>query len=121
MPNAFANVAASQTDTVLVAAVNSQVAIRVLGVMVMVDGVATKVTFNSKGTGAGTAISCDLACSANGGVALMIAPPANPEYSVNGGWFETKRGEALTVTTGTGSSTGIQLLWEPSPLTWKSP
>src|SRR5262249_47042131 len=96
----LANVAASQTDTSVVALTAGK-KIRVTGLVVMAGGTATNVTFNSKGGGAGTAISCLFACGANGGVCL----PRNPD-----GWFETNAGEALTVTTGSGSTVGIQVV-----------
>lgn len=116
----FANVAAAQTDSVLIAAVNAQVPIRVLGVMVMAGGTATNVTFNSKGSGAGTAISCLHACAANGGVNYPISP-STPQESMNSGWFQTIAGQALTVTTGAGSTVGIQIVWEPGVPFWKAP
>lgn len=63
-------------------------------------GTATPVTFNSKGLGAGTAISATFNAQANGEGDL----PFNPN-----GWFDTNAGEALTVTTGAGSTVGIQV------------
>lgn len=120
MTSAIANVAASQTDAVILAAIHAGVRIRVLGVFCLAGGVATNLTFNSKGSGAGTAISCLLANGANGGAVMPLTPPANPEYQTNAGWFETLPGEALTVTTGAGSSTGIIVIWEPSPPVWKT-
>lgn len=98
---AFANVAASQTDSSVVTATASH-KIRVLSLAFVAGGTATNITFNSKGGGAGTAISCLFANAANGGAVL----PYNPH-----GWFETNSGEALTVTTGAGSTTGIQLTY----------
>lgn len=94
---AFANVAASQTDSVIKSAVTGKV-IRVLAVAAVAGGTATNLTFNTKGSGAGTAISPLFANGINGGEVL----PFNPS-----GWFETASGEALTVTTGAGSTTGI--------------
>ena len=94
---AFANVAASQTDSSIIAAVTSK-KLRVLFVFALTGGTATNVTFNSKPGGAGTAISPLLANAVNGGEVL----PFNPF-----GWFETASGEGLTVTTGAGSATGI--------------
>lgn len=95
----FANVAASQTDSVLVAGIPGKT-IRVLSVAFVCGATATVTTFNSKGSGAGVAISPAFANAANGGAILN----ANPL-----GWFETLEGEALTVTTGAGSATGILL------------
>jgi hypothetical protein len=100
-PYAFANIAASTTDAILVQPQPSRT-IRVLGVLVLAGATATQVTFNSKGAGAGTAISLTIACAANGGIVL-------PENS--NGWFQTNPGEALSVTTGSGSTTGVQIVW----------
>lgn len=97
----LANVAASQTDSNIVTAVTAK-KIRVLGVIVLTAATATNVTFNSKGAGAGTAISALFACGANNGFALGFNPV---------GWFETAAGEALTVTTGAGSTTGFQIVY----------
>ena len=91
-----ANVAASATDSELVAAITER-KIRVLAFFCVTGGTATNVTFNS----ASSAISPLLANAANGGAVF----PYNPE-----GWFETSSGEALTVTTGAGSTTGIQVV-----------
>jgi hypothetical protein len=95
----FANVAASQTDSELVAAVPGKT-IRVLAFHFVCGATGTNATFNSKGTGAGTAISPTYQNAANSG----IAPPTNDL-----GWFETNEGEALTLTTGAGSTTGVLL------------
>lgn len=98
---AFANVAASQTDSVLVAAVPGR-KIRVLSVVANAgDTTPSSVTFNSKGAGAGTAVSALLKSAANG---LVVLPDG-------GGWFQTNPGEALTVTTSAGSTTGIQVAY----------
>lgn len=94
----FANVAASQTDSVLLAAQGASNKIRVLQVAVVAGSTATNLTFNSKGAGAGTAISPLFANAANGGEVLPFSPV---------GWFDTVANEALTVTTGAGSTTGI--------------
>lgn len=93
----FVNVAASQTASSVVAAVPGKV-IRVLGVVFVTGGTATNATFNS----ASSAISCLFANAANGGAVLPYAEQ---------GWFQTSPGEALTVTTGSGSTTGIQLIY----------
>ena len=94
---AFVNVAASQTDSVVVAAVAGKV-LRVLSAVLVTGGTATITTFNSKGSGAGTAISPAFALGING--VLTLARHKD-------GWFDTNGGEALTVTTGAGSTTGI--------------
>ena len=93
----FANVAASQTDSQLLAGVAGK-KIRVTALAFVCGATATNATFNSKGSGAGVAISPLFANAANGGAIL----PRNPD-----GWFETVAGEALTLTTGTGSTLGV--------------
>ncbi len=95
---AFLNQAASGTNQTLVAAVALK-KIRVLAAVFVAGGTATALTFNSATAGA---ISCLFANAANGGATL----PFNPS-----GWFETVAGEALTVTTGAGSTTGIQITY----------
>lgn len=87
------NIAASQTDSSLVAAVTDK-KIRVISFRVMTGGTATNVTFNS----ASTAISETFACGANGGISSAWSPT---------GHFETLAGEALTITTGAGSTSGV--------------
>jgi hypothetical protein len=95
---AQASVAASQTDSVVVAAVTGK-KIRVVAVAANHgDTTASSVTFNTKPSGAGTAISPALKGAANG----LLAFGFNP-----GGWFQTNAGEGLTVTTGAGSTTGF--------------
>ena len=91
--SAFANVAASQTDSQIVAAVAGK-HIRVLAYIVQCGGTATTILFSS----ASSAISPTFANAANGGSVV----PFNPV-----GWFETNAGEALNVTTGAGSTTGV--------------
>lgn len=100
-----ASVAASQTDSQIVAAVAGK-KIRVLTLAMACGGTATAITFNSKGSGAGTAISVAFNNAANRTESL----PRNPE-----GWFETNAGEALTATTGTGSTTGVILNYVEVP------
>lgn len=95
--NAFDSVAASTTDSVLVAGGAGKIIVTAV-FFNEGDTTASAVTFNSKGSGSGTAISPPLKTSANGGVVL----PYNPA-----GWFGTVAGEALTVTTGAGSTTGV--------------
>ena len=98
---AFANVAASQTDSAIVAAVASK-KIRVLALYAVAGGTATDLTFNSKPGGAGSAKSAKFANGANGGEVLPFSPV---------GWFETVSGEGLSVTTGAGSTTGIGVVY----------
>jgi hypothetical protein len=94
---AKADVAQSQTDASIVAAQSGKV-IRVLSIAFVCGATETNATFNSKGSGAGTAISPVFQNAANGGAVL----PHNPL-----GWFETSTGEGLSLTTGTGSQTGV--------------
>ena len=94
---AFANVAASQTDSPLVTAVAAK-ELLILAVAAICGDTPTTLTFNSKPVGAGTAISPLLYNDAAGGEVL----PHNPA-----GWMKTNSGEGVSVTTGAGSSTGI--------------
>lgn len=98
---ALANVSASQTDSSIIAAVSGK-KIRVLAVVMVAGGTATNATFNTKPSGSGTAISPLFANGANGGAVL----PFN-----RAGWFETGTNEGLTVTTGSGSATGILVIY----------
>jgi hypothetical protein len=95
--NAYDAIAASQTDSVLVAAQGTTRIVVTSVVINQGDTTASAVTFNSKGTNAGTAISPPLKAAANGVASL---PPGK-------GWFGTNAGEALTVTTGAGSTTNV--------------
>lgn len=97
--NAFDSIAASASDSSLVAAVTGK-KIRVLAVVInQGDTTPSTVTFNS----ASAAISPALKAAANGGFVL-------PYNEV--GWFETVAGEALTVDTGAGSTTGVIVVYE---------
>ena len=107
---AYGNIAASQTDaTLTVTATGTPMAatsgkkIRVLDYVAVAGGTATTLIFNSKGAGAGTAISSTKALAANGVAAAGEA--------AKGGHIETKSGENLTVTTGSGSTTGIDITY----------
>ncbi len=102
-PYAFANIAASQTDATVIAAIPGK-SIRVLSIAFVTGATATNITLNTKPDGAGTAITCLYANAANGGAALP---------SSGNGWFQTNVGEGLSATTGAGSTTGIQLVWIP--------
>lgn len=97
----FANVAASATDSVLVTAVPGRTII-VVAFRLMAGTSATNVTFNTKAAGSGVACSELFACGANGGVAEPYCPM---------GHFATNQGEALTVTTGSGATTGIGIVY----------
>lgn len=92
---AFSNVASGTTDGVLKSALSGK--IRVVALILHCGATATSITLNSKGAGAGTAISGLHALAANGSLVL----PFNPN-----GWFETNTAEALTATT-TGGGTAI--------------
>lgn len=98
---AKANVAASQTDSSIVAAVTGQ-RILVLAFRLHTAATATNVTFNTKPSGAGTAISELFALGINGGRAEGFS-----QY----GHFITASGEGLSVTTGAGSTTGIGVVY----------
>lgn len=99
MPKNWKEVAASQTDTVLVEAIAGK-KIVVTGLLIFCDSTATQVTLNSKpASGAGVAVSPPFPAGANGGCVL---PPFDDQ-----GWIETELGESLTVTTGTGSDVSI--------------
>lgn len=101
--NAYASVAASQTDSSLVAAVASK-RVRVISLVVnQGDTTPSTVTLNSKGSGAGTAISPAFKVAANG---LLVLP------KMDSGWVETLTGEALTCTTGAGSTSAILVIYE---------
>lgn len=95
----FANITASTTDGSLIAAVPGK-ALTIVSAFLVAGATATNVTFNSKGSGAGTAITCLIANGANGGAVL--------NYNEQG-WFNTTPGEGLTCTTGGGSTVGVQL------------
>lgn len=106
----FANVAASQTDALVVAAQDGK-RIKVIGGFVIVAGTATNVTMNSKGTGTGTAITSIMPCGINGGISWPL-----PSQSTSGepphGYFTTNKGEGLAVTTGAGASiTGVTVTY----------
>ena len=99
----FANVAASSTDGSLNIAAVSGKRVAVLAVAFVAGATATNATFNSKPSGsAGSAISMLFANGANGGAVLG--------FNLHG-WFVTKAGEGLTLTTGSGSTTGVQVVY----------
>lgn len=89
------NIATGQTDSVIVAAVTGK-KIRVVALVMVAGALATDVTFNTKGGGAGAAVTPLFSNAGHGGAVL-------PENRL--GWFETITGEALTATTGAGGST----------------
>lgn len=98
---AIANVAASQTDSSVVAAVTGK-KLLILAYEIHCGGTATNLTFNTKPSGSGTAISPLWALGANSG----RAPGWN-----QGGWYLTGTSEGLTVTTGAGSTCGVAVLY----------
>lgn len=98
---AKANVAQSQTDASIVAAVTGK-RILVVEFRLHAGDTATDVTFNTKPSGSGTAISEKFACAANGGRADGFS---------SCGHFITGSGEGLTVTTGIGDTTGIGVVY----------
>lgn len=102
--NAWLDVAAAQTDAVLVAAVALR-RIRVIGFIVSAtDAGAVTYTFNSKPGGAGTAISPTFESPLNGGIVGGPGP----------GWFETNVGEGLSITTGAASSVAVLVVYQLS-------
>lgn len=93
-----ANVAQSQTDSVLLAAVAGKR-------IIVLDGhaeasAATDLTFNTKGSGAGTPISPLYPLGAKDAFPLGLEPA---------GHYRTIIGQALTCTTGAGGTTAINL------------
>lgn len=105
MPSAFANVAASQTDSSIVAG-RTGMKVRVYAFFTWAGATATAITFNTKPAGAGSAISPLLAQGANGGGSMGF---------IQKGWFETGSGQGLTVTTGAGSATGVHVVYDYIP------
>jgi hypothetical protein len=103
--NAWDNVAAAATDSVLVTNPSTTRKIRVLRVFLnATDAGVSTFTFNSKGGGAGTAISPTFETPLNGGFVLGGGD--------DGGWFETNVGESLTITTAAASTVSIIVVWE---------
>ena len=102
LATAFANVAASTTDALLVTGITNR-KIRVYAMACECGATSTNITFNTAtGGSGGVAISMLFANPANGGFVL-------PYSEV--GWFATNAGDYLTCTTGTGSTTGIQIVY----------
>mgnify|MGYP001575059044 FL=1 len=106
---ATATVNPSTTDGSVITAKPS-VVFRVVGGFVVAGGTATNVTFNSKGTGTGTAISSVIYCGANGGL-VMPSPPQIASGEPPFGYFQTTRGEGLAATTGSGTTVGISVIY----------
>lgn len=97
--DAFANIPAGTTDGLILAGVTDR-RIRVMALSFNCGAVATNATFNSKGSGAGVAISMLFQNGSYSGAVQGWNP---------GGWFQTLVGESLTLTTGGGSATGVQV------------
>lgn len=98
---AIANVAALQTDSVVIPA-KAGFKLRILAFHTQTGAIGTNITFNSKPAGAGTAISPLLSNASNGGGISQWNPA---------GWFETNNGEGLSVTTSAGSTTGVNVTY----------
>jgi hypothetical protein len=98
---AIANIGSATTDGAVITGVANK-CLRIVSAFVVTGGTATNVTFNTKPAGSGTAISQLIACAANGGLVL----PYNFD-----GWFTTNVGDGLTVTTSSGSTTGINVTY----------
>jgi hypothetical protein len=90
------------TDSSIVAAVAGK-KLRILAIKAVNGATATTITFNSKGSGAGTAISAPFV------VAVSAAIDFHPSEF---GWFETNAGEAFTATTAaSGATVAIQVIY----------
>lgn len=98
-----ADVPQSTTDQVLVAAQGAGKIIRVLAAREQCGATATNFQYNTKGAGAGVAISAVHQNGANGGSVL----PYNPT-----GWFKTAANEALTGSSAAGSQTGVEFIYD---------
>lgn len=97
--NAFDTIAASQTDSVLVAA-RTGFRIRVTAFAISCGGTASTVQFGSKlAAGATTAVS-------------PVYQNSISQPEVKKGWFQTISGEGLVVSTGAGSNSGVIVIWE---------
>lgn len=101
--NAFDAIAAAQTDSNLVSAM-AGAKLRVVALFVNnTDVGAGTVTFNSKGSGAGTAIAGPFDSTQNGGFVLPLC---------ESGWFESLEGEGLTITTAAASAASVVVVYE---------
>ena len=93
----FANVSSGSTASTVVPAV-AGFAIKVISVAMQAGATATNVTFNS----GSTAISATFSVGING---------YNGLGHNSDGWFVTSVGAPLTVTTGAGSTVGMQIVY----------
>lgn len=99
---AFANVAASSTDTVLIQGIADRV-ILIKGLVMQCGATATDVTFNTKTLTVGTAISAKFQLGINGTSVFPFS---------DSGLMKMVPGNSLSVTTSAGSTVGIQLIYE---------
>ena len=107
MQRAFAN-APVAVDTVVVAADTQLRRIGVVGIVLDNAGaLAATVVVNSKGSGAGTAISATFGVAIGGGIVM-------PPIAHDGCWLLTNPGEALTVTV-TGAAAAVQVIYKYLP------
>lgn len=97
----FKNVSASATDSSIVAAVTGK-KIRVLAYIAGATGTATTYVFNSKPSGAGAAITGTRTTPAQDAHSYGFSPV---------GLFETVAGEGLTMSTGAGSTIGLDVVY----------
>lgn len=98
----FANVAASQTDSVVLAG-NSGQTVCILEFDMVSQSTGTTVTINDKPSGSGTAISPAYPNGANGGIALN----GSGTYCL----FKSNQGDGISVTTGAGSQQAIHFVY----------
>jgi hypothetical protein len=102
---AFANISSGTTDASLVA-LSAGNKIIVLAASMQCGSTATTATFNTKPSGAGQAISMTYQNGGNGGEILPFCPV---------GWFATQTSQGLTITTGSGSTTGVTVVYVIAP------
>ena len=105
----FSNVSPGATDSSIITA-KPNVVFRVIGGFVVCGATATSITFNSKPTGSGTAITSAVSCGSYGGL-IFPAPSQSNIGEVPSGYFETTKGEGLTATTGAGGTVGVTLTY----------
>jgi hypothetical protein len=106
---ANSNISPSSTDASLVTA-KPGVSMRVIGGFLVASATATSIVFNSKGTGAGTAISSTIYCGANGGLIMPSPSPTNVGEPPPG-YFQTIKSEGLSATTGSGTTVGVTVVY----------
>ena len=102
MASGFKSIAASQTDSEVIAA-RTGYKIRVTAISIVTGDTPSTILFES---GSATAISGTYDWGNNGGQVL----PYNPD-----GWMETARGSALTATTGAGSASNLLFSYQYLP------